>query len=174
MEGQITIWDYMKSLEPVQKPDDSVCEGCKWRGYAGRRLEVERLGHTWVYCCPGTACANHMTGTPLNLSVHDKKPYCYNRDFLPPLENLLPLLEGYYDIKFKQKVWNDGDVTWYYTRRKVTVSLDEDTYFEGCGTGGRFIGVSYTNSIGEGHSSPCDNLYEVLKLMDKAISIMEG
>jgi len=170
MEGQITIWNYMKSLEPVQKPDDSVCEGCKWRGYAGRRLEVERLGHTWVYCCPGTACANHMTGTPLNLSVHDKKPYCYNRDFLPPLENLLPLLEGYYDIKFKQKVWPDGDIQWNYTHRKSTLSLSETTYMD---TDKRFIAVDWANAH-EGFGSPCDNLWEILRQIDKALLRMEG
>lgn len=173
MEGQITIWEYMKSLEPVQKPDDHICEGCKWRGCADRKLEVDKNGYTWVTFCPGTACANWMDGTPLNLSCQDTKgghAYCYNRDFLPDLEHLLPLLETYYDIKFKQKVWPDGDIQWNYTYRKSTLSLSETTYMD---TDKRFIAVDWANSK-EGFGAPCDNLWEVLRQIDKAFMRMEG
>jgi len=171
MDGQITIWDYLKSLEPVQNPDDSICEGCKWRGCATRRLEVENLGHTWVYACPGTACANYTHGTPLNLSVLRRRPYCYNRDFLPPMENLLLLLEKQYEIRFKEKVWPDGDIQWNYTYRRTTLSLMESTYM--FGDERRFISVDWSDSKG-GFGSPCDNLYEVFKAVDKAFLRMEG
>lgn len=121
-DGQMNLWEYMQSIEreerasevPTAEPDDSVCEGCKWRETEGRTLEVNERGHTWVYKCPGTACANWKHGTPLNLTIEkpdhkeivwyeeEDKPYCFNRNWLPPFEMVIETMSEWFGIEFKK------------------------------------------------------------------------
>ena len=183
MEGQMTIWDFLEKEEPKRndvQPDDSICEGCKWRETEGRWLEVNDLGHTWVYCCPGTACANWKQGTPLNLTCQDEIGeymqdgsegiYCYNRDFLPSLEQCAEYVKDNFGFHFTtyQFEWDDKEInrTIYKCvfKKGSVLELTESTY---SGTNKRYIGVSWEGRKA-GFGAPCDNLHEVSKFVEKA------
>lgn len=44
------------------------CEGCEYERKG--KIEVDfRTGDRWKYGCPGTACANHPQGTPMNIDM---------------------------------------------------------------------------------------------------------
>lgn len=186
-EGQMNIWEYMYQVEskpkpePKQEPDDSVCEGCKWREHDKRWLEVDEYGQTWVHACPGTACANWTSGTPLNITTEkpskeetvwylpEPKPYCFNRDFLPDLEwivNWLMEWTGlkftYFEDKFKGEVYAKG---YRHKFKGSDVEIDEGTY---AGSHKRFVGVSWEGKL-QGTSAPCDNLDEILRAVERAI-----
>ena len=195
-DGQLNIWDFMTEnysakIEPKPKlcegePDDSICEGCKWRETEGRELEVDEHGQTWVYKCPGTACANWKHGTPLNLTAEkpdhkeivwyepEDKPYCFNRNFLPSLEETVRIMEDWFGIKFektnyeyKDEIYNTVYV--YKCYGKSTIELDENVYSGGDYAGERFIGVDW-NAPMEGTAGGCLSLYEVEHRLRKAIS----
>ena len=178
-DSQISLWDYLKSEKPKVEPDDSVCEGCKWRRYKNRRLEVDEYGQTWVYCCPGTACANWRHGTPLNLSDKvdipgeaEERIYCYNRNFLPELENLVPILETAFDCKFKKREFQ-GKPEYYFKYKKSEFCIDDSTYITGDEKQGkRFVGFSW-NASKEGFCSPCDNLHEIIKAFERSFERAE-
>lgn len=172
IEGQITLWDFLKSQKPKAEPNDSVCEGCKWRKYKNRYLEVDDYGQTWVYCCPGTACANWRNGTPLNLSDKveipgkaEEKIYCYNRDFLPELKNLVPILETAFDCTFKEREF-EGKPEYYFKYKNSEFCIDDSTYNTGDERQNvRFVGFSW-NTSKEGYGIPCDNLHEIIKAFE--------
>lgn len=185
-EGQMNIWDFLEVKEKVQEveaqPDDSICEGCKWRNHEGRKLEVEEHDFTWVYCCPGTACMNWPHGTPLNLSsCHDDfreygmdpedELYCFNRDFLPPLETVAKYITdsfGFHFTTYEFKHWDNSatNKTVYKCvfKKGSILELTESTYVD---SDKRFIGVDWQGRK-TGISSPCDNLYEVEKKVEQA------
>lgn len=183
MEGQMTIWDFLEKEEPKRndvQPDDSICEGCKWRETKGRWLEVNDLGHTWVHCCPGTACANWKQGTPLNLTCQDEIAeymqdgsegiYCYNRDFLPSLEQCVEYVKDNFGFHFTtyQFEWDDKEInrTIYKCvfKKGSVLELTESTY---SGTNKRYIGVSWEGRKA-GFGAPCDNLHEVSRFVEQA------
>lgn len=178
------------SEEPMPKaePDDSICEGCKWREHKDRELNVDEYGQTWVYRCPGTACMNWKTGTPLNLTA--QKPdhqeviwyepeeviYCFNRDFLPPLEKVVEIMTDWFGIKFKKTEFEyKGEVTntvYQYKRGKSVIELDEGIYSGGAYEGRRFIGVSW-NAPKEGTAGGSLNLWEVERALQRALQRAE-
>lgn len=183
MEGQMTIWDFLEKEEPKHndvQPDDSICEGCKWRNHEGRNLEVEEHGYTWVYCCPGTACMNYPHGTPLNLSCQsdfseyglesEEKIYCFNRDFLPSLEQCAEYVKKKFGFHFTtyQFEWDDKEInrTIYKCvfKKGSVLELTESTY---SGTDKRYIGVSWEGRKA-GFGAPCDNLREVERFVEQA------
>lgn len=170
-DGQISLWDYLKSEKLKVEPNDSVCEGCKWRTYKSRYLEVDEYGQTWVYCCPGTACANWRHGTPMNLSIDgqisgelEEKIYCYNRDFLPEIEYLIPILEAEFDCKFQKSIF-EGEAEYTTKYKKSEIRITESTYF---GSNKRFIGVDFSAPNKSGFGCPEDNLNEIMFSMEIA------
>lgn len=174
IEGQISLWDFLKSEKPKIEPNDSVCEGCKWRSYKARELEVDEHGQTWVYKCPGTACANWRHGTPLNLShkepeLQEDNIYCYNRDFLPELKYLIPMIEAEYDTEFKfiDSEYCEG-IPNYYTAKigKMEVNIYDDHYLPGVFDGKRFVSVDCYYGSTCVSSSSCDNLHKAIKVID--------
>ena len=184
--GQISIFDFLSAEAPTEEPekelDDSICENCKWRKWKHRRLEVNENNHLWVYCCPGTACANWKHGTPLNLTCAtmedtdveymyetktEEKPYCFNRDFLPGIDLILKFLTDDFGLKF-EKI-DDPKLGWIYYRhkfKKSVLEIDESHYRDD--KHNRFIGVSWEASR-EGMARPCDNLEEVYRAVETAI-----
>lgn len=188
-DGQLNIWDIMSQMKE-EKPecDDSICEGCKWRETEGRELEVDEHGQTWVYKCPGTACANWKHGTPLNLTAEkpdhqeviwyepEDKPYCFNHNYLPSLEETVRIMEEWFEIKFektnyeyKDEIYNTVYVYKCYGGSKI--ELDENTYTGGDYEGERFIGVDWESPNGkEGTAGGCLSLWEVEHHLQKAIS----
>lgn len=175
-DGQLTLWDlFTERKEKVceRKADDSVCEGCKWRRNKARELEVDEHGQTWVYKCPGTACANWRHGTPLNLSMprdeiedHEEHIYCYNRDFLPELKNLIPMIESEFDIRFTEYTDFRGRTAYKYKYRKTEFEIHDSEYNTGGEKQGkRFVSTSWSYTMG-GFSMPCDNLKEVMGIME--------
>lgn len=191
-EGQLSIWDLMTETKPeirpakYMKPDDSICEGCKWREVEGRELEVDvETCHTWVYKCPGTACMNWKHGTPINISCEkpdhkavvwydeEDKPYCFDRNFLPSLEQVVDIIQDEYGIKFEKGIcdWDDtGRTVYSYKLKKCELEVSELNYmFEPFA---RFIDIS-CQAQKEGFGSPCDSLYHVYRSMNKAFKMDE-
>lgn len=181
-DGQLNIWDIMSQMEE-EKPecDDSICEGCKWRDYEHRELELDERGQTWVYKCPGTACANWKFGTPLNLSAEAQTitkpefdfeecdhPYCYDRDFLPPLDWIIDFIRRNYNIPIKEVEcdWMDSIGKYYEHKFKAgTLEVYDDQYAD---SKKRFVSIGYQAQL-EGFGSPCDNLVRVCRAIEKAI-----
>ena len=172
------------SEEPKhQDPDDSICEGCKWREHKNRWLEVDEYGQTWVHGCPGTACANWTGGTALNLTAEkpskeevvwylpEPKIYCFNRDFLLPLDKTIEKISEWTGLKFTSYVadWLSDDknqtVYKHIFKDKSYLEIHEDTYM---GTDKTFISVGWDNKT-EGTGTPCDNFDEVLRAVNKAV-----
>lgn len=188
-EGQLNIWDYLSAPKP-QKPeaDDSICEGCKWREHKKRWLEVDEFGQTWVHGCPGTACANWIGGTILNLTAElpskkevvwyepEPKIYCFNRDFLLPLDRIVEKVSEWTGLKFTsyEADWKPEDrnhtVYKHIFKDKSYLEIDESRY---TGTGQTFIGVTWEAKL-EGRSRPCDNFDEVLTAVNAAIERSRG
>lgn len=187
---QMSVWDYMKAREipeitPARymKPDDAICEGCKWRETEGRELEVDlKTGYTWVHKCPGTACANWRNGTPLNLTdekpdhkevvwyEEEDKPYCFNRDWLPPMDFIIPRLEEEFGIQFlySEPEWNDGRPCYSFKfRGGAVMEITEDAYSGGADKGKRFVGVNFETK-NEGFGAPCDNYWRVTRAVREA------
>ena len=189
-EGQLNIWDYLTSQDqgkdqvkaPLREADDSMCEGCKWREHKNRELNVDEHGQTWVVKCPGTACANWVFGTPLNLTA--EKPskeeivwyepeeviYCFNRDFLPSLEKVVQIISKLYEFEFTsyEADWNKPDnptVYKYVFKRHSVLEISEGTY---AGTDTRFIAVDW-EGCKEGTACACDNLDRIFRAIDNAI-----
>lgn len=196
-DGQLNILDYMteecKSLKTDPKPcdaepDDAICEGCKWRETEERELRVDEHGQTWVYKCPGTACANWKHGTPLNLTIEkpdhkevvwyepEDKPYCFNKNWLPSLEMVIETMSDWFGIEFKKvdyeykgEIYNS--VYQYKCYGGSKIELDEGVYTGGDYKGERFIGVDWEAPNGkEGTAGGCLSLYEVEHSLRKAIS----
>lgn len=187
-DGQINLWDYLGQMEskpekPKIEPNDSICEGCKWREWKTRRLEVDKYGDTWVYCCPGTACANWTHGTPLSLSYEAKTmempeydfqertefPDCYNNDFLLHFEACVKLVEDEFGIKFESyhAEWNLPDnptVYRYFFDKETEFEISEGTYH---GTGKKHISIGL-HSKTEGFVTACDNLEEIRRASERA------
>ena len=172
------------SEEPKhQDPDDSICEGCKWREHKNRWLEVDEYGQTWVHGCPGTACTNWMGGTVLNLTAElpsknevvwyqpEPKIYCFNRDFLLPLDRTMEKVIEYTGLKFStfQADWMAGErnrtVYKHIFKDKSYLEIFESQYM---GTDKTFISVSHEAKL-EGRSFPCDNFDEVLRAVNSAV-----
>lgn len=169
------------SEEPQIKPDDSICEGCKWRDSEGRELKVDWHGQTWVYKCAGTACANWKHGTPLNLTFEAESiampeydfqersefPECYNRDFLPELPYIIGYLKETHGLEFDLvKCDWDESLGMIYQKKlsRGTLELYDSKYQ---GTNQRFVSIDY-QSAKEGFAAPCDNLDRIFKSIDKA------
>ena len=170
------------SEEPGIKPDDSICEGCKWRETEGRELSVDWHGQTWVYKCPGTACANWKRGTPLNLTAEAESiampeydfqertnfPYCYNRDFLPSLDKVIEIIEDHFGIGFEEKPceW-DESIERVFTKKKGKGIFEvyESHYAESVNNGVRHISASYDEPMW-GRGRACDNLHEIMRFFE--------
>lgn len=195
-DGQMNLWEYMQSIEreerasevPTAELDDSICEGCKWREVEGRELEVDKQGQTWVYKCPGTACANWKHGTPLNLTAlvpdqevivwyePEDKPYCFNKNWLPPFEMVIETMSEWFGIEFKKvnyeykgEIYNT--VYQYKCYGGSKIELDEDVYIGGNYEGERFIGVDWEAPNGkEGTACGCLSLWEVERCIQRAIN----
>lgn len=187
-DGQMNLWDYMSLTEPKPEkpkcdPDDSVCEGCKWREHKSRELEVDEHGQTWVYKCPGTACANWKFGTPLNLTAQKPEKedirwyepeeviYCFNRDYLPSLEVAVQIVEEKTGLKFQeQKCSWDETIGKIYVKKvkKRLYEMYEDHYSKPTNDGSRFISVSWDEPTA-GSGRPCDNLDEILRFFERAL-----
>ena len=195
-DGQMNLWEYMQSIEReerasevlIAEPDDSICEGCKWRETEGRELEVDNRGQTWVYKCPGTACANWKHGTPLNLTAlvpdqevivwyePEDKPYCFNENWLPPFEMVIETMSEWFGIEFKKvdyeykgEIYNS--VYQYKCYGGSKIELDEGVYTGGDYKGERFIGVDWEAPNGkEGTASGCLSLWEVEHQIQRAIN----
>lgn len=195
-DGQMNLWEYMQSIEReerasevlIAEPDDSICEGCKWRETEGRELEVDKQGQTWVYKCPGTACANWKHGTPLNLTAlvpdqevivwyePEDKPYCFNKNWLPPFEMVIETMSEWFGIEFKKvdyeykgEIYNS--VYQYKCYGGSKIELDEGVYTGGDYKGERFIGVDWESPNGkEGTASGCLSLWEVEHHIRSAIN----
>ncbi len=178
-DGQISLWDlFTESKEKLREvePNDFVCEGCKWRKHKARELEVDEHGQTWVYKCPGTACANWRHGTPLNLSMprdeiedHEEHIYCYNRDFLPELKYLIPMVEAEFDCKFTEYTDFMGRTAYKLRYKKSEIEIHDSEYAYDPKDGVRFVSVSWEAPL-EGSSRPCDNLHEVLKAVESSFN----
>ena len=172
------------SEEPKhQDPDDSICEGCKWREHKNRWLEVDEYGQTWVHGCPGTACANWTGGTALNLTAEkpskeevvwylpEPKIYCFNRDFLLPLDKTMEKIIEWTGLKFTtyEADWmpegSNKTVYKHIFKDRSYLEIDEKVYL---GTDKTFISVSWEGK-GEGTGTPCDNFDEVLSAVNSAI-----
>lgn len=195
-DGQLNIWDYLGTIEEVceseenlqesevnlsvHEIDDSICEGCKWREWESRKLEVNEHGHTWVYGCPGTACANWKHGTPLNLTCEkpdhkevvwyeeEDKPHCYNRDFLPDL----PLIIEWVEESFKLGLtatkcdWDDSiEIIYKKMLSRGLLEIYDDKY---SGTNKRFVSLDYQSSR-EGFGRPCDNIEDIFRGIKQAL-----
>ncbi len=195
-DGQMNLWEYMQSIEreemasevPTAEPDDSICEGCKWRETEGRELEVDKQGQTWVYKCPGTACANWKHGTPLNLTAlvpdqevivwyePEDKPYCFNKNWLPPFEMVIETMSEWFGIEFKKVDYEyKGEiydsVYQYKCYGGSKIELDEGVYTGGDYKGERFIGVDWDAPNGkEGTACGCLSLWEVEHHIRSAIN----
>lgn len=197
-DGQLNIWNfvtenYSTKQEPKPKlcngePDDSICEGCKWREIEERELEVDEHGQTWVYKCPGTACANWKHGTPLNLTAEkpdhqevvwyepEDKPYCFNKNWLPSFEMVIETMSDWFGIEFKKvdyeykgEIYNT--VYQYKCYGGSKIELDEGVYTGGDYKGERFIGVDWESPNGKaGTAGGCLSLYEVEHNLRKAIN----
>lgn len=192
-DGQLNIWDYLTQAtkEETQKPDDSVCEGCKWREHEKRELEVDDHGQTWVYKCPGTACANWRFGTPLNITYeaesitkpeHDfeepsEHPYCYNRDFLPPLDWVVSFIRDYYGINLAEvKCEWDPSIEKYFIFKDKRAELEvcESRYTGGPKTGEECVGI-YIEAQDQGFfGKACDNLEDIRRMVEKFEEITSG
>lgn len=193
-EGQLNIWDYLSSAsaepQPKAEPDDSICEGCKWREHKDRELNVDEYGQTWVSKCPGTACMNWTEGTPLNLTCESEDmtmpeyefqdrtefPYCYNRDFLPSLEQVIKIIEDHFNIKFTENPcdWDDEIANVYSKKiKKGVFEVYESHYAKSVHNGDRHISVSFDEPM-SGRARPCDNLYEVMNFFEKVFEYIEG
>lgn len=185
-DGQMNIWEYIYQVEskpkPKQEPDDSICEGCKWRKYPARELEIDEHGQTWVYKCPGTACANWKYGTPLNLSVEkpskevvkwyepEKVIHCFNHDYLPTLEQAVEEISKKYGLEFTsyEADWNKPDNPTVYKhvfKKHSYLEISEGVF---AGTDTRYIAVDW-EGYHEGTSCPCESLVRIIRAVDNAI-----
>lgn len=197
-DGQLNIWDfvtenYSTKQEPKPKlckgePDDSICEGCKWRETEERELGIDEHGQTWVYKCPGTACANWKHGTPLNLTAEkpdhqevvwyepEDKPYCFNKNWLPSFEMVIETMSDWFGIEFKKvdyeykgEIYNT--VYQYKCYGGSKIELDEGVYTGGDYKGERFIGVDWESPNGKaGTACGCLSLWEVEHHIQSAIN----
>jgi hypothetical protein len=112
--GYSCVW--WKEIKPLHNYDESVCEGCKWRYYPGKFLEVNEYGDTWAYRCPGTACANWPNGTPMNIShinedneyldTKESHCYCWNREWWPGKYNICKHADH---VCNKKELWKIAD-----------------------------------------------------------------
>ena len=198
-DGQLNIWDYLATTKEESEEiceskklcehevNDAICEGCKWRNWESRYLEVDEDGSTWVYCCPGTACANWKNGTPRNLAFMSEYmslpeydfeertefPDCYNKDFLPPLPLIIEWINDIYELGIvEDKCDWDESIEHYYTKKlsRGVLALYDDHY--STGERQRFVSVDY-NASKSGFGSPCDNLARVFRAIDTALKMDE-